>query len=49
MTNGKKAAAIIFLVCGVFYGGVFIGGLGGLTLGAELTLKECELKGKTNE
>lgn len=35
MTYGEKAAAIIFFVCGIF-----IGGLGGLTLGADLTYNE---------
>lgn len=35
MTHGEKAAAIIFFICGFF-----IGGLGGLTLGADLTMKE---------
>lgn len=44
MTSGEKAAAIVFLVCGFF-----IGGLGGLTLGADYTLKECELKGGKDE
>lgn len=35
MSYSEKAAAIIFFVCGFF-----IGGLGGLTLGANLTLSE---------
>lgn len=35
MTHGEKAAALIFFVCGLF-----LGGLGGLTLGADLTMKE---------
>ena len=35
MSDSEKAAAIIFFVCGLF-----IGGLGGLTLGADLTLAE---------
>lgn len=35
MSDGEKAAAIIFFVCGLF-----IGGLGGLTLSADLTLAE---------
>lgn len=37
MTNGEKAAAIIFFVCGFF-----AGGLGGLTLGHDLTIKEVD-------
>lgn len=35
MSYGEKAAAIIFFVCGFF-----LGGLGGLTLGADLTMRE---------
>ena len=35
MSYGEKAAAIIFFVCGFF-----LGGLGGLTLGADLTIRE---------
>ena len=35
MTQREKAAAIIFYVCGFLFGG-----LGGLTLGADLTLAE---------
>ncbi len=35
MTHGEKAAAIIFFVAGFF-----LGGLGGLTLGHDLTIKE---------
>ena len=35
MTHGEKAAATIFFICGFF-----IGGLGGLTLGHDLTMKE---------
>jgi hypothetical protein len=39
MSSGEKAAAIIFFVVGVF-----LGGLGGLTLGHDLTISE--LKGE---
>jgi hypothetical protein len=39
MSNGEKAAAIIFFVVGFC-----LGGLGGLTLGHDLTISE--LKGK---
>ena len=39
MTHGEKAAAVIFLVVGFL-----LGGLGGLTLGHDLTVKELTLE-----
>ena len=41
MTHGEKAAAIIFLMVGIF-----LGGLWGLTYGAKLTLNEIQIEGK---
>ena len=43
MTYGEKAAALIFFVCGFF-----IGGLGGLALGHDLTMNEVN-QNVTNE
>jgi hypothetical protein len=37
MTHGEKAAAVIFFVVGMF-----MGGLGGLTLGHDLTVTEIK-------
>jgi hypothetical protein len=42
MTHGEKAAAVIFFVVGMF-----MGGLGGLTLGHDLTVTELELEVET--
>ena len=39
MTDGEKAAAVIFFVVGFF-----LGGLGGLSLGHDLTIKELMLE-----
>ena len=39
MTHGEKAAATIF-----FLVGFFLGGLGGLTLGHDMTIKELTLE-----
>jgi hypothetical protein len=38
MTHGEKAAAVVFLVVGFF-----LGGLGGLTLGHDLPIKDLTL------
>jgi len=40
MADTEKAVAIIF-----FLAGLFVGSLGGLTVGADLTLREMTLQG----